>query len=112
MQDLTTEYRQAQAEAEVTGNDTWLKQVQARIDLAKEQYNKFHTGLLEDNEYNQTYVTQVFSNGLNLDLSGLSSEEAWGVIQENVPWAASNIQNLANSISNLGGLLPATNSLL
>jgi hypothetical protein len=49
---------------------------------------------------------------LNLDLSGLSSEEAWGVIQENVPWAASNIQNLANSISNLGGLLPATNSLL
>ena len=112
MQELTEEYRQAQAEAEATGNDTWLKQVQARIDLAKEQYDKFYTGLLEDNEYNQTYVTQAFANGLNLDLSGLSSEEAWGVIQENVPWAASNIQNLANSISNLGGLLPATNSLL
>ena len=112
MQQLTEEYRQAQAEAEATGNDTWLKQVQTRIDLAKEYYNNTMTGLLEDNEYNQTYITQSFANGLNLDLSGLSSEEAWGVIQENVPWAASNIQNLANSISNLGGLLPATNALL
>jgi hypothetical protein len=39
------------------------------------------TGVLEDNEYNQTYVNQAFANGLNLDLSGLSSEEAWGIIQ-------------------------------
>ena len=112
MQELTEEYHQAQAEAQATGNDAWLKRVQARMDLAKEQYDKFFAGILEDNEYNQTYITQSFANGLNLDLSGLSSEEAWGIIQENVPWAASNIQNLANSISNLGGLLPATNSLL
>ena len=105
MKDLTTEYNTTQDEEE-------RKRIQERIDLAKQYYSNMMTGLLEDNEYNQTYITQSFANGLNLDLSGLSSEEVWGVIQENVPWAASNIQNLANSISNLGGLLPATNSLL
>ena len=105
MKDLTAEYNATQDEEE-------RARIQKRIDLLNASYEQMYAGLTEDNKYNIQYLTQSFADGMHIDMSGLSSEEQWQVLKNNIPWAKSNIQNLTDSIIAQGGLIPATQSAI
>ena len=95
-----------------TQDEAERERIQQRIKLLDNAYSEMYEGLTEDNKYNMQYLIQSFSSGMHLDFSGLNDEEQWQVIRQEVPWAQSHIQDLADSIVGEGGLIPATKQMV
>ena len=111
--DYIKKMRQLTAAYNATQDEEERARIQARIDLLKDSTAKLMQGFTEDNQYLYTkYLTQSTLAGLGLDSSQFNADQMLEIVNQTVPQASSNIQDLANTIVKEGGILPATKEMI
>ena len=111
--DYIKKMRQLTAAYNATQDEEERARIQARIDLLKDSTAKLMQGFTEDNQYLYTkYLTQSTLAGLGLDSSQFNADQMLEIVNQTVPQANSNIQDLANTIIKEGGILPATKEMI
>ena len=101
MSNLAKEYQSTQDEEE-------RARIKTRADLAIKQADRLFSSLSQDNKTAFKFLTGSYFGGMDIDPSLLSLEEQVAIINQNVPQAQSNIQDLVNTINGKGGLAQAT----
>ena len=101
MSDLAKEYQTTQDEEE-------RARIKARAENAIKQADRLFSSLSQDNKSTFKFLTGSYLTGMDIDPSLLSLEEQVAIINQNVPQAQSNIQDLVNTINGKGGLAQAT----
>lgn len=104
------------AKAKLNEDAEEMARIEARIKQTDSYYNELFDGLSEDNKVTIGYLGQSFSDAMGEEFkkmwAELAQDEQWQILMDNVPWASSNIQNLADAITAPGGLAEALRGTL
>ena len=100
MKALTLQLSQAQDEEE-------KKRIQSRMELLKESYDKYWSGLDQTNKQALANLSSSALLAVGQDPNLMTSQQTFKFIQDNVPGVSSSLQGLVDNINGEGGLTTA-----